>query len=43
VILTSTGLKELPAATDAVPAYEGAAIDRLIAALAAGQGRESIS
>jgi threonine synthase len=42
VILTSTGLKELPAVTDDVPAYEGPAIDRLIAALAAGQGRGSI-
>jgi threonine synthase len=40
-ILTSTGLKELPAATDDVPCYEGAAIEGLLADLAAGKGREA--
>jgi threonine synthase len=41
-ILTSTGLKELPAATEHVPAYSGAALDRLLAALAAGAGRDYV-
>lgn len=40
VILTSTGLKELPAAVEDVPCYAGAELDRLIAELAAGAGRD---
>lgn len=40
-ILTSTGLKELPADTADVPCYEGAALDRLLVSLAAGKGREA--